>query len=76
MPNPKEIKEKIEKNLPSSIVEIIDERDDGMHYKAIVKSRNFKGKSLVEQHRIVLDILKEDFKNGSLHSLSIETRDK
>ncbi|MEK6819883.1 MAG: BolA family protein [Nanoarchaeota archaeon] len=76
MPNPQELKNKIEKNLPSSIVEIIDERDDGMHYKAVVKSGKFKGKSLVEQHRIVLDILKEDFKNGSLHSLSIETREK
>ena len=76
MPNPKEIKEKIEKNILGSNVEIIDERDDGMHYKAVVKSGKFKGKSLVEQHRIVLDILKEDFKNGSLHSLSIETKEE
>ena len=76
MPNPKELKDKIEKNLLGSNVEVIDERDDGMHYKAVVRNPGFKGKSLVEQHRIVLDILKEDFKNGSLHSLSIETKEK
>ena len=75
MPNPKELKEKIEKNLPGSVVEIIDERDDGMHYKAIVKNEKFGNKSLVEKHRMVLDVLKEDFKNGSLHSLSIEIKE-
>ncbi len=75
MANPKDLKEKIEKNLPGSIVEIIDERDDGMHYKAIVKNKGFENKSLVEKHRMVLDVLKEDFKNGKLHSLSIEIKE-
>jgi len=75
MPNPQDLKEKIEKNLPGSIVEIIDERDDGMHYKAIVKNKGFENKSLVEKHRMVLDVLKEDFKNGKLHSLSIEIKE-
>ena len=75
MANPKDLKEKIEKNLPGYIVEIIDERDDGMHYKAIVKNKGFENKSLVEKHRMVLDVLKEDFKNGKLHSLSIEIKE-
>ena len=56
-------------------VEIIDERDDGMHYKAIVKNEKFGNKSLVEKHRMVLDVLKEDFKSGKLHSLSIEIKE-
>ncbi|MBI2043341.1 BolA/IbaG family iron-sulfur metabolism protein [Candidatus Pacearchaeota archaeon] len=75
MTNPQELKEKIEKNLLGSKVEIIDERNDGMHYKAIVKNKKFLNKSLVEQHRMVLDVLKEDFKNKNLHSLSIETKE-
>ena len=46
-----------------------------MHYKAIVKNKGFENKSLVEKHRMVLDVLKEDFKNGKLHSLSIEIKE-
>lgn len=68
------IKEKIEKSIPNSHAEIINERNDGMHFKAIVKSKEFKGKPLVEQHRMVYSALEEELK-GKLHSLSIETRE-
>ena len=74
MPNIQELKEKIEQNLPGSFVEIVDLRNDGMHYKAIVKNEKFNGKTLVEQHRMIYKALEEDFKNGSLHSLSIEIK--
>lgn len=69
-----EIKEKIEKSIPNSHAEIINERNDEMHFKAIVKSKEFKGKSLVEQHRMVYSALEEELKR-KLHSLSIETRE-
>lgn len=71
----KEIKEKIEKQIPNSSAEIINERNDDMHFKAIVKSSSFKGKGLLEQHRMVLDALQEELKK-KLHSLSIETKEK
>jgi len=67
-----EIKEKIEKSIPNSRAEIINEKNDGMHFKAIVRSPFFKGKELVEQHRMVYSALEEELKR-KLHSLSIET---
>ncbi|MEK6760796.1 MAG: BolA family protein [Nanoarchaeota archaeon] len=70
-----EIKEKIEKSIPNSDAEIINERNDGMHFKAIVKSSSFKGKGLLEQHRMVLDTVAEELKRN-LHSLSIETHEE
>lgn len=70
-----EIKEKIESQIPNSSAEIINDRNDGMHFKAIVTSHFFKGKPLVEQHRMVYSALEEELKK-KLHSLSIETIEK
>ena len=70
----KEIREKIEKNIPNSSAEVFAVKPDGMHFKAIVQSKKFEGKTMIEQHRMVYDSLKEEFKNG-LHSLSIEVRE-
>ena len=70
----KEIKEKIERKIPDSNAEVIAVKPDGMHFKAIVQSKKFEGKTMIEQHRMIYDSLKEEFKNG-LHSLSIEVRE-
>lgn len=69
-----ELKNKIEKNILNSNAEVVAVKPDGMHFKAIVKSKKFDGKTLIEQHRMVYDSLREEFKNG-LHSLSIEIRE-
>ena len=70
----KDIREKIEKNIPDSNAEVIAVKPDGMHFKAIVTSSSFNGKSMVEQHRMVYSSLEEELKRN-LHSLSIETRE-
>ena len=68
-----DIKKKIERKIPNSNAEVIAVKPDGMHFKAFVKSKKFEGKTMIEQHRMVYDSLKEEFKNG-LHSLSIEIK--
>ena len=68
-----EIKQKIEKGLPGCHVQILDPRKDGVHLKAIVIFKGFEGKSLVEQHRMVYDTLKEELKE-ELHALGLETK--
>ena len=76
MTNIQELKEKIEKKIPGSIVKIEKSRDNHnqhLHLKAVVKSKAFEGKSLVEQHRMVYDALKENFKKN-IHALLIETK--
>ncbi|MEK6941212.1 MAG: BolA/IbaG family iron-sulfur metabolism protein [Nanoarchaeota archaeon] len=69
-----DLKKKIEKAIPGARVEIKDPRHDGVHLKAIVISERFKGKTLLEQHRMVLNALKGDFKTDILHALGLETK--
>jgi stress-induced morphogen len=40
----------------------------------MVISGSFNGISLIEQHKMVLNPLKEHFESGTLHALSIETK--
>jgi len=68
-----QIKQKIEENLPGSKAEILDPRHDGKHLKAIVTYEGFEGKSLIEQHRMVMNFLKGNLEED-LHALSLETK--
>jgi len=69
------VKSKIEEGLPGAKVEILDPRRDQIHIKAVVIYKGFKGKSLIEQHRMVYTCLEEELKE-ELHALGIETREE
>jgi stress-induced morphogen len=58
--------------FPDAHIEIIDLRGDGDHYKAIVKTAAFAGKSRVAQHQAVYAALKGKM-GGELHALALET---
>lgn len=68
--------------LKPHILEIIDESElhkghagnsgaSETHFRITLSSNDFKSKSKLEQHKLVNQILKEEFKNG-LHALSIK----
>ena len=48
--------------------------DDTCNLKLVVISEAFKDLSLIEQHKLVLNSLKDKFESGSLHALSLETK--
>ena len=48
---------------------------DGNHYSATIISSLFKGKSKIEQHKIVYKALKGKMGN-ELHALAIKTKEK
>ena len=74
MPLSKEDLEKyIKENIPDSIITIEDLRGDGDHYSATVISKSFKGKSKIEQHKMVYDSLKGKMGN-ELHALMLKTK--
>lgn len=56
-------------------IEIRDLAGDGDHYKAIVRSSAFAGKSRVAQHQMVYAAL-QDKMGGALHALALETSAK
>ncbi|MEM7180280.1 MAG: BolA family protein [Spirochaetota bacterium] len=68
-----EVKQKIADGLPGAKVDILDPYRDGVHIKAIVVYDGFAGKTMLEQHRMVYDTLKEELK-AELHALALETR--
>jgi stress-induced morphogen len=67
-----DIKAMILDAFPDADIEIIDLAGDGDHYKAIVKTAAFTGKSRVAQHQAVYAALKGKM-GGELHALALET---
>ena len=42
--------------------------------KVLIVSKQFEGLTTIKRHRLVLDILKEHFRTGELHALSLNTK--
>ena len=68
----KEIESKIKEKIKTSHIEVIDLRG-GDNIQVIVVSPSFEGKSLVEQHRIVYEILSGEMKSNEIHALTLKT---
>ena len=69
----KELLEKLIKNsIPDANILIEDLRGDGDHYSATVTSKTFKGKSKIEQHKMVYNSLEGKMGN-ELHALMLKT---
>ncbi len=58
--------------LPDAEIEIRDLAGDGDHYAAHVVSASFKGKTRVQQHKIVYDALQGRM-GDALHALALTT---
>ena len=73
MPMPAaDIERLIKDALPDAEVTIRDLAGDGDHYAAEVISAAFKGKTRVQQHKMVYDALQGRM-GGELHALSLQT---
>ena len=70
-----EIENLIKEAIPDAIINIQDLAGDGNHYSATITSSLFKGKSKIEQHKIVYNALKGKMGN-ELHALAIKTKEK
>jgi stress-induced morphogen len=73
MISPDEIKLTLSKALPVSVIETQDLTGGGDHWQVIVVSPAFEGKGLVEQHRMVNEVLKEPLADQRIHALSLKT---
>ncbi len=70
--NAGEIEALIKASLPDAKVTIRDLAGDGDHYAAEVVSESFRGKSRVQQHKLVYDALRGNM-GGALHALALQT---
>jgi len=67
-----EVKNLIKKAIPDADVDIKDLAGDENHYSATIKSKVFKGKSKIDQHKLVYKALKGKMGN-ELHALALNT---
>jgi stress-induced morphogen len=67
-----EIEKLIRERFPGAEVTIKDLAGDGDHYAAHVVAPQFKGKTRVQQHKMVYDALGGNM-GGVLHALALQT---
>ena len=70
---PEQLKSRIETLGPGTLVEVLDLTGTEDHYQAKIASPAFKGKSMVEQHRLVFELVKPEVDSGELHALTLKT---
>lgn len=66
------IQQKIVEAFPDAKVTVTDPQNDGQHLEAEVISSSFEGLSRVQQHKMVMQVLKNDF-DTRLHALRLKT---
>ena len=69
-----EIKNLIKEAIPDAEISIQDLAGDENHYSATIKSKVFKGKSKIDQHKLVYKALKGKMGN-ELHALALNTEE-
>jgi stress-induced morphogen len=73
MPDPAQIKSRIEAAIPGARAEVEDWTGGGDHFRATVVSERFAGLTRIQQHRLVYDIFGDEI-GGAIHALSLTTR--
>ena len=71
--SPGDIEDMIKEGIPGARVVIRDLAGDGDHYAAEVVAEAFRGKSRVQQHKMVYHALGNSFE-GPLHALQLTTQ--
>ncbi|HET6469643.1 MAG TPA: BolA family transcriptional regulator [Geminicoccaceae bacterium] len=67
-----EIERLIRESLPDAEVRIEDLAGDGDHYRAVIVSEAFRGKTRIQQHQMVYAALGGRM-GGELHALALST---
>jgi stress-induced morphogen len=73
MPDPEELKQRIEAAIPGASADVLDLTGGGDHFRATVVAPTFAGLSRIEQHRRVYAVFGAEI-GGPIHALSLETR--
>ena len=68
------VKNIIKQGLPDAKVEVLDMTGTMNHLDIIIVSDMYKGKLLIQQHQMVMDLLKESLKTD-IHAVQLKTMD-
>ena len=67
-----EVSQLIESKIDDAVVKVDDLTGTRDHLGIMVISPEFEGKALIDQHQMVMDILKERFKDD-IHAVQLKT---
>lgn len=73
MPSADELKQRIEAAIPDARADVEDYTGGGDHFRAVVSSPAFAGRSRIEQHRLVYEVFGDEI-GGPIHALSLTTK--
>ncbi|MBI3597417.1 MAG: BolA family transcriptional regulator [Nitrospirae bacterium] len=59
--------------LPGAVVSVTDRTGTMDHFMIRVVSDHFKGKGLLDRHRLIYQALNEPMKDGRIHAVEIKT---
>ncbi len=69
-----QVKEIIEAGIPGAAAEVSDLTGTSEHFNVRVVSGDFAGKSVIQQHKMVHEAVKDHFGDGKpIHALQIKT---
>ncbi len=68
------VKNIIKAGLSDAHVEVLDMTGTADHLDIVIVSDAFKGKMLIQQHQMVMDLLKESLK-AEIHAVLLKTMD-
>ncbi len=63
----------IRAQLPDADVQIFDRTGTMDHFNLTVRSMEFKGKTPIQQHRLVYGALKAALEDGRVHAVELKT---
>jgi stress-induced morphogen len=64
----------IKKAIPDASVSVVDRTGTMDHFMIRVVSKDFKGKSLLDRHRMIYQALSEPMSDGRIHALEIQAQ--
>ena len=64
----------IQRSLGEATVSVTDRTGTSDHFTVRVVSHSFKGKNLLDRHRMIYQALDEPMKDGRIHALEIEAK--
>lgn len=68
------IEQLLSKSFPKSHIAVADPRGNGYLFEVTVHSTLFTGKTRVQQHQMVYNVLKAYINDGALHAITIKTK--
>jgi stress-induced morphogen len=70
---PEQLKSRIETLGTGTEAQVMDLTGTLDHYQAVVISPIFQGKMMIEQHRIIFNLVQTEMSSGEIHALTLRT---